>query len=168
MSTALTKTEASTLAECEAIIKRGVEDVGNALKRIRDERLFRGKYDTFDIYLNKTWGWSPRHAQRLIAAAVTVNNLRPTGRNLLTITERQARPLAGLSPEKQAEIWKEITDSTPPEEITEKVVSEHVRRDSGWESIEKRPNYLETFKKLWRECNKQEKSAILKWARQHQ
>ncbi len=50
--------EASTLAECEAVIEKGMDtflEVGNALLRIRDERLYRVGFSTFQEYCQARW-----------------------------------------------------------------------------------------------------------------
>ena len=50
--------EICTLAECEDVINRGLAtfvEVGNALLRIRDERLYRAEFGTFEAYCRQRW-----------------------------------------------------------------------------------------------------------------
>lgn len=73
--TALTIMSEQDLVAEEDIIRKGKDafiDVGNALARVRDGRGYtmRG-YKTFELYCDKVWGFSDRHARRLIEAAET-------------------------------------------------------------------------------------------------
>ena len=52
MNAALSKSENTALAECEAVIERGLAtfvEVGRALLHIRDERLYRAAHRTFEF-----------------------------------------------------------------------------------------------------------------------
>src|SRR5262245_10873958 len=94
------------LTECERVIERGMQsfvEVGNALLKIRDERLYRLTHDTFEAYCRERWKWGRHYVNRQIAAAEVVQNLVPMGTK--PETERQARELAGLPAEKQRQIW---------------------------------------------------------------
>lgn len=124
----LTTEEGESLAKQEAIIERGLNtfvEVGTALLAIRDGRLYRKDYATFEDYCRERWGMTRRHTNRMIAAASVVENLGPMG-PILPATERQARPLASLDTEAQAEVWQRVVESTPPEKITAKVVQDAV------------------------------------------
>jgi hypothetical protein len=64
------------LSELETTIERGLKtfvEVGNALAEIRDSRLYRESYATFEDYCRERWGMSKRHAVSCIAAAVNQN-----------------------------------------------------------------------------------------------
>jgi len=98
----LATTDQCALAECEAIIERGRDtfiEVGNALLRIREERLYRAEFGTFQEYCEAKWGMSKTHANRLIDAAEIAENLTPTG--VTPSSERAARPLKSLPPRVQ-------------------------------------------------------------------
>ena len=63
--TALTKTEQSTLAECEARIQRGwttFVEVGTALAQIRDQRLYRQSHTNFKAYCAERWQYDRAYA----------------------------------------------------------------------------------------------------------
>ena len=62
-------------------------------------------------YCRDRWGMNRAHAYRLIDAANVADNLSPEGD--IPTSERQARPLARLKPEQQAEAWKEAVASAP-------------------------------------------------------
>ncbi len=93
------------LAALEAIIERGMKtfvEVGNALLEIRDSRLYRESFATFDEYCRERWKMSRIHAHRMIEAAGVANTLLPIGN--VPKNEAQARELAPLPPERQREI----------------------------------------------------------------
>lgn len=94
------------LAQCEQVIERGMKsfiEVGTALLKIRDDRLYRDAYPTFEEYCIKRWKWHRRYVDRQIQAAEVVQNLSPIG--LKPETEGQARELAQLPPAQQREAW---------------------------------------------------------------
>jgi hypothetical protein len=90
--------ERKRLNALEAVIGRGIKtfvEVGTALKEIRDSRLYKAQYGTFEEYCKQRWGFTPQHGGRLIAAARTVREMEPIG----SIPEneyqaRQAREIA--------------------------------------------------------------------------
>lgn len=125
----LTPDEVRRLDELEQVVETGLTvfmKVGNALLEIRDSRLYRQQFPTFEAYCRERWGLSRPRAYQLLEAAAVVGNL-----NCLpmvdTISERQARPLTRLEPEVQREVWKEVLAETPHEEITAKVVEEKAK-----------------------------------------
>lgn len=129
------------LLECEEVIERGLNtfvEVGAALLEIRDSRLYKDNYSTFEDYCRERWGMSRIHAHRLIESAGVVENLLPMG-NILPTSERQARPLVGLPPELQAQIWQEALETSPNGKITashvqdvvDKITKPHVAHNSG-------------------------------------
>lgn len=73
--------------------------VGHALLAIRDHRLYRADYATFEDYCRVRWRISKTHANRLIDSAEVAENLTPLG-VMLPTNEAQARPLAQLPPEE--------------------------------------------------------------------
>jgi ParB family chromosome partitioning protein len=104
--------ESHELERCEVVIKQGLNtfiEVGEALFIIRDKRLYRREFNTFEDYCNHKWGMVQQSATRLIRAYETVTNLQsePIG-SLLPQSESQTRPLTSLEPEIQKEVWKEV------------------------------------------------------------
>lgn len=117
------------LAECEARIQRHVDsyrDAGEALKTIRDSKLYRRVADTFENYLSLRWKMTATHAERLIAAADVAKNLPPTGK--IPQTERAARPLTTLKGPEQLEAWAEATAAAAPADPTSKHVAAAVAK----------------------------------------
>ena len=118
--TAITDAETSRLVECEAVIERGLKtfvDVGNALLEIRDSRLYRAEFDTFEDYCRERWNMSRPRAYQFIEAAGLISNLS-TIVDILPQTESQARPLTSLPAETQVIAWQRAVETAPEGKIT--------------------------------------------------
>jgi hypothetical protein len=121
MTTDVTTIEHERLAELETAIEHGLQtfiEVGNALMEIRDSRLYREQFGTFEDYCRDRWGMERRHAYRLIDAADVVNNVSNWTHLPPPTNEAQARPLAGLTPQLQREVWPVVVDTAPNGKIT--------------------------------------------------
>lgn len=104
--------ESHELERCEVVIKQGLQtfiEVGQALMTIREKRLYRIGFKTFEDYCVGRWGMVQQSATRLIRAYETVSNLQsePIG-SVLPKSENQVRPLTSLEPEIQKEVWTEV------------------------------------------------------------
>jgi hypothetical protein len=115
----------SRLSELERVVDNGHVERGRALREIRDDGLYPKTFATFEKYCKERFLMTPRHAQRLMAFADTVDNLRPTGRKLCT-SESVLRPLCGLPPDEQVAVWTEATSAgrTPTAQIVSELVKE--------------------------------------------
>jgi len=111
----LTVAERDTLAECEGKIERGMQtflEVGNALTTIRDSRLYRAEFATFEDYCVDRWSISRPRAYELMAAAQVVSAIAdkiavpPPG------NEGQARELAKVHEDERADVWQETVERT--------------------------------------------------------
>ncbi len=61
-----------TLDELEAIVDRGLQtfvEVGQALAEIRERRLYRDQYDSFEVYCRSRFNFNRQRASQLIKAA---------------------------------------------------------------------------------------------------
>lgn len=124
MSADLTVSEAERLDACEQVIERGLAtfvDVGTALLEVRDSRLYRVAYPTFEAYCEARWNMTARHSNRLIEASQVAFNLGPTGPS--PANERTARELSGLAPDEQRAVWAEAVATAPGGKVT----AAHVR-----------------------------------------
>lgn len=120
----LSVNEASLLSDCETTVARGLAtfvEVGRALATIRDGRLYRAEFGTFEEYCDQRWALSARYANQLIGAAQVVETISGavapeinSDPPLLPATERQARELAPLldDPEELQEVWTETVQRT--------------------------------------------------------
>jgi len=110
----LTASDIDELAEHEVVIERGLKtfiDVGLRLGVVRDKRLYRGKYATFEDYCEHRWSFSDRRARQLIDAAGIVAAL-PSGTIVPPSTESQARELIGLTPQQSATVMRVAHEQT--------------------------------------------------------
>lgn len=130
----LTTTESGRLQECEATIEAGMRtfvEVGTALLEIRDSRLYRTSFGTFEEYCRDRWGFNRTYAFYLIGSAEVVNNLNVHNCEHLPATESQARPLSRLEPQAQAEVWAQVVQEHGDKVTAAKVetaVFEHLAR----------------------------------------
>jgi hypothetical protein len=102
--------ESHELERCEVVIKQGLQtfiEVGQALRTIREKRLYRISFKTFEDYCVGRWAFKKSEAYRLIDASVVISNLSPIG-EVLPKTESQVRPLTSLESEIQKEVWTEV------------------------------------------------------------
>src|SRR5258708_39946191 len=91
------ETEVCALADCEKVIQQGLGtflEVGEALLMIREGRLHREHYSTFEEYCRKRWQMGRSYACRLTDAAGVAKNLLPMGS--IPTHELQLRPLTNL------------------------------------------------------------------------
>lgn len=111
----LSPQEVVTLRQCENAVARGLKtfyDVGDALKTIRNQRLYREKFGSFRAYCRARWGFEAARARQLIGAAdvfkdvVSVTEVKP-------INEIQLRALTSLNTEQRQLIWKTATERDP-------------------------------------------------------
>jgi phage N-6-adenine-methyltransferase len=125
------------LLECERVIERGLNtfvEVGAALLEIRDGGLYKAGYSSFEDYCHERWGMSRPRAYQLIDAAETVGRLSTTV-DILPTSERQSRPLVGLPPETQFQVWQQVVETAPEGKITGAFVQDVVDRVTRPENI---------------------------------
>ena len=144
----LTVTERAALEECEAIIRQGravFVQVGHALSLIRDSRLYREKYSTFEEYCLAEWEISDRYARNVRSAADVVDVLQEKQFMVLPASESQARPLTKLPREEWSAAWEEVVGTAPSGRVTANhvatVVQARINRIAG------KPSDTETFEK---------------------
>lgn len=114
MTQILPAAEAEALARHEATIERGIQtfyEVGSALADIRDRKLYRVGYGTFEEYAEKRWQMSRPRAYQLIEAAAVVSTTVDTGLPAPE-NERQARELGRVPEPERAEVWAKTVERT--------------------------------------------------------
>lgn len=119
-SNQITETENKRLTELEHVIDGGLKtfvDVGMALLEIRDSRLYRKDYGTFEEYCRDRWGMERRRTYQIMDAAKVVGNVN-LGTQIAPANERQARPIASLPPEVQPVAWQRAIDTAPDGRVT--------------------------------------------------
>lgn len=109
MSKALTPPEIADLERLEKVVEKGKQtfvEVGLALAEIRERKLYRRDYDTFEAYCQERWGWTRVRAHQLIQAAQVVEAL-PSKCKPVVNTERAARELGKLPVPEQKRVVEE-------------------------------------------------------------
>jgi len=127
-STAEADERSMTLAQYEEVVERGFKcawEAGEALKQIRDQRLFLRTHETFEEYVRDRFEVHRSQAYRWMQAAEVAANLLPIGDMPLPTHESQIRPLVGLSPANQVAAWQHACASAPGP-VTAKIVKASV------------------------------------------
>ena len=129
--TSLTVPERTNFAALEETIERGIKtfvDVGKALTAIRDDKLYREQFATFDEYCRTRWSYERTYVYRLMNAAETVAQIEANPAiDELPQNERQVRPLKKLHPDDRAEAWQEAVEESDGK-VTQEKVEEVVAR----------------------------------------
>lgn len=127
----------SELAKYEAVIERGMRtiiEVGMAMKAIRDNKLYKGQHETFELYVKNRWECSKSRAYQLIEAAEVDANLSTiVDKSNLPQMESQLREVGKAPPEMQAEVVKKAVEKAAEEnrKPTAKDFKEAVKQVTG-------------------------------------
>ena len=126
VSSKLTPAQTQELEKCEQIIRKGFGtflEVGAALARIRDEKLFLGKCESFDQYWKKELGISRTYAYNLIGSAeVNLQLSSIEDISIKPLNEAQLRELIPLKEERRVDAWKRAVELAGDKPITAKIV----------------------------------------------
>ena len=122
----LTDKEQKELIRLETVIKSSwqtVLEVGSALTQVRDKKLFRDKYGSFEEYCQVELGYSRPYAYNLIGSA-EVNEQMSSIEDIEVkpLNEAQCRELIGVPKEKRAEAWKKAVDAAGAKPLTAKII----------------------------------------------
>jgi hypothetical protein len=136
---ALTPAEAQRLEECEGVIQAGRQtfiDVGIALATIREERLYRTGYSTFEQYCRDRWEFGARQAYRLCAAAEAIGGWRNATPGSQTVpilpdSEKQVRALLRLPAPERLPVWRQAVERSQNGRPSSRVVEELVNAILG-------------------------------------
>lgn len=93
-------------------MKSGFELAIKAIEAIRDQRLYRVEYDTFEDFCQAECAHTRQHINRLIKAVNLMQELEPLGFSI--DNERQARALSDLTGEQRRDVLA-IAKVTAPE-----------------------------------------------------
>lgn len=115
----ITLAESKQLIQCERVIKDSFFSAGEALMTIRDKKLYRADFDSFEEYCLEKWGYTRQRGYQLIESWKTLNSL-PEKCQPLVDNERQMRALAQIPEEKREAVLKKIEKSG--EDITAKSI----------------------------------------------
>lgn len=105
--TALASVEREDLVRHEGVIATGLKTfvaVGNALVDIRDRRLYREDYDTFEEYCRDRWNLKRQRAYELMDSAEVTRDLSEIS-DKLPERESHTAPLSPLAPTERQDAW---------------------------------------------------------------
>lgn len=128
----LTITENDRLLKLESTIEKNLKafyEVGRALLEIRESRLYRKEFSTFEDYCRDRWDMGRTYSHYVIESAAVMDNVhncehKPT-------TESQTRPLTKLSPTLQREAWQKAVETAPKGKVTARHVQGVVAEIEG-------------------------------------
>src|SRR5579885_2562724 len=126
---ALTVTEQTELDERESRIENGLKafyEVGQELIAIRDRKLYRATYQTFEAYLQERWQMSRSRGYELMSASEVIENLSDMPDK--PENARQADALSKAPADQQQQAWTEAVATAPNGKPTAAHVSDVVKR----------------------------------------
>jgi len=128
----LDEKEVMLLGELEITIGAGLGaayETAKALRTIREEKLYRQDYKTFDIYVDEKWNMSRSYVSLLVGFADTVDKLSTffPDYDFNSLKEGQIRPFLAchLTEEKLKEVFEkavEIANKENKDKLTGKIV----------------------------------------------
>jgi hypothetical protein len=175
--TLLSTSERSRLTELESIIKKGLPiflETGRALLEIRDRRLYRGDYPTFEKYCSEKLGMSRSRAYQLMQHVEVQKNLSTVvDKDNLPIEERVTRSLSRWLPDRQIETYQRALKIASGKKIT----SQHIAKATHeWKLEHLGPNkekdyihqyrqgaILRKLKYFWKEAEAPQREKFLRW-----
>ena len=129
----LSKMELQQLRKLERTIRKGWNtfiEVGRALSEIRDQKLYREQFKTFESYCKHHFGYSRSHAYRLIGAADVIEDLSPIGdKSKLPQAEAHVRPLIELTSEERKTVWERVIETSGDAPITVEAVKDAIAQN---------------------------------------
>jgi hypothetical protein len=107
--------EQADLSVCEAALdnlRMAFWAAGKALQTVRDGRLYRNGYATFEDYVEHRWDISVRQAYRLIAAWPIAERVSPVGPALTESQVRELMPVADShGPDAAAVVYQAVAET---------------------------------------------------------
>ena len=122
----LTAREQQELATLERVIRSGWKtflEVGSALARVRDGRLYRDKYNSIEEYCQQEMGFSRPYAYNLMnSAAVSqqLSSIEDIG--VQPINEAQCRELISVPEDKREAAWRGAVKLAGDKPVTSKII----------------------------------------------
>lgn len=131
-------------------IERGFAKVAEALRQVRELELYKTTHATFEDYCREVWGKSGRWARYRIAGLPVFHLLTDMfGGTAVPVpdAEAQIRPLAGLTPEAQAQAWAEAVAASGGQRPTQAAVERKARQERA-RSLVQQSKYAVVVQKM--------------------
>lgn len=118
----LTADEQDEFEELESVIRASAEScfkAGAALAKIRDQKLHREQYETFEEYCKKRWDYSRSYCARLADMHKVMEDLKPYEKtDAMPTNESQARVFVPLNTEQRLILIKDVKDHSKTDLMT--------------------------------------------------
>ena len=176
----LTSDEETELIRLETIIENGRRsfiEVGTALMKIWESRLYRKNYKTFEEYCKGKWQYARRTAYQFIDSVKVIENVRHGAQTeILPTNERQTRALSKVLPGQQIEVWQKAVETAPEGKVTARHVQNTVNKmveskggklpqKSAKPSIRKESKNLSQLKFYWGKASSADRKKFRRWLR---
>ena len=145
----LSASEIKERDELENTVSKAFYVAGQALKVLRDKKLYRETHRTFESYTKERFDFSKSGAYYLISAFEVVENLkRPQfvdkneGASILPTNESQCRPIAKLSPDQQRDIWNKAVEKASGKAPSARIVKQIVNELENKPKMKPKPNHV--------------------------
>jgi len=125
LAAALSPRETGELRECEEILEKGLGTffaVGSALVKIRESRLYRQTYRSFEMYCKERWNIGRSYASRVMAASERMQLLPGDDTLPKPENEFQMRPFLKLPPKEFPEAWRQAIEKAQKGKVTTSIV----------------------------------------------
>ncbi|MGB5637124.1 MAG: hypothetical protein WBM44_11260 [Waterburya sp.] len=138
----------------EQTVEQSFVTLGNALKTLRDKRLYRETHSTFEAYVRDRFDFTRAAAYYLIRASEVVDNLRcqqfvdTNKHTVLPTRESQCRPLAKLSPQRQREVWFSAVEQAGDNKVpSARLIKSVIKQNYSDSDIDTKPKNHEVIYK---------------------
>jgi hypothetical protein len=134
----ITTTEKKQLVELETIIectKESFIECGLALAKIRDQKLYRSNFGTFEDYCKSKWGWGRQRAYNLIDAAISTSSLEENVQNFVQ-NPAQATALKKVPKKRIKRVLKKAQESGKLTAASIEEAAEQLEKESKEKAIE--------------------------------
>lgn len=119
------------LIQLEEKVEQGFSSAANALKEIKERKIYKDQYGTWENYLKDRWGYNRDWYYALIKASDVQENVLQYNTLVVPEDTERLKPLPLIHNQKQAlelstikdvgnqlEVWEAVTDKYEPKEIT--------------------------------------------------
>ena len=150
----LSEAEKAERDSLERTVQQAFFVAGQALKALRDKKLYRETHATFESYVRDRFDYTRAAAYYLIKSSIVYENLQcqqfvdtNKSTNILPTKESQCRPLAKLSPERQIEVWQTAVDKAEGKVPSARIVKGIISQSSSDVDIKAKPKDSEMIYK---------------------
>ena len=149
----LSESEKAERDELERTVQQAFFVAGQALKLLRDKRLYRETHATFESYVRDRFDYTRAAAYYLIKSSIVYENLKcqqfvyTNKGTILPTKESQCRPLAKLSPERQREVWQTAVDKAEGKVPSARIVKAIINESNSDLDIKAKPKDSEMIYK---------------------